>query len=223
MSKPIKNKMKAVWRVWNLPKFIMLQVTAIFAIASLFVSASSVNAKVIVTEQTKYYFVLGRNGKQIHSKLGRRGPWKIRRKHAIAATVRSYDIKNIQFEKRGTKCIMSNVDVHLSLTYYFPKWVNKNKGSKKLQKLWASFLEELVRHEQVHGRIFKDTIHQFEKELLRTTGRLSDDCSGMVKTAQDRLNKIDARGEVRHGAFDRREKKATAKIRKLEKAIAKTR
>lgn len=223
MSKPIRNKMMEIGRTLILPKFIMLLAAVIFASTSLFFTASSVNAKVIVTEQTKYYFVLGRNGKQIHSKLGRRGPWKIRRKHAIAATVRSYDIKNIQFEKRGKKCVMSNVDVHLSLTYYFPKWVNKNKGSKKLQKLWASFLKELVRHEHAHGRIFKDTMHQFEKELLRTTDKLSDDCSAMVKIAQDRLDKIDARGEVRHGAFDRREKKATAKIRRLEKAIATTR
>lgn len=200
----------------------LLQIAAVFAISAILALAPEARAKLIVKEQTRHYNIWGKTGRQIHAKLGRRGPWRIRKKHAIAATVRTFEFKNIKFTERGKKCVLTNIDIHLTLTYYFPKWINKNNGSKKLQKLWGVFSRELVRHERVHGKYFKDTMRQFEKELLRTTGRLSDNCSGMLRSAKARLDKIEARGDLRHAAFDRREKKPTAKIRKLEKAIVRT-
>lgn len=179
------------------------------------------NAKVIIKEKTQYYNVTGKTGKQVHSKLGRRGPWKMRRKHAIAATQRTFDFKNIKFSERGNKCVLTNVDVHLNLIYYYPRWINKKKASKKLQKLWASFSRELVRHEKTHGKYFKETMRQFERELLRIKGKRSNDCVGMADIARSRLDKAYKKGEAKHTAFDRREKRASSKVRKLEEAFVK--
>jgi predicted secreted Zn-dependent protease len=179
------------------------------------------DAKLKIVEQTKFYNVRAKSGKQLHSKLGRKGPWRLRRKHAIAATTRSYDVKKLEFGVRGKKCVVTKVELHMKLIYYYPRWTNQKKGSKKLQKTWTIFSRELVRHEKTHGKYFKETMRQVEKEILRTTGKLSDRCLGMDKSVKRRLEKVNAKGDARHAAFDKREKKTSSKIRKLEKAIAK--
>ncbi len=181
--------------------------------------SSLAEARLIVKETTKYYNVSGKDGQQVHSKFGKRGPWRMRRKHAIAATVRTFDFKNIKFAEKGKKCILTHVDIHLNLTYYFPRWVNKHRASKKAQQLWAKYSRALVRHENTHGKLFKATMRQFERELLKTTGKLSNDCTGMTALARSRLNSAYQQGEAKHEAFDRREKRSSAAIRKLERAL----
>jgi len=177
-------------------------------------------ARVIIKEQTKYYNVSGRTGEQVYAKFGRRGPWKIRRQHAIAATEREFDFKNIVFGQRGGKCVLTSVDVYLTVTYYYPRWTDKKRASKNLQNLWSRFLKELVRHENVHGRYFKETMRQFEHELLKVTGKLSDKCSGMAQKARQRLDRAYQKGEKKHEAFDRRELRANSPVRKLERAFS---
>lgn len=183
---------------------------------------SSANARVIVKEQTKFYNVYAKDGPQLHRKLGRRGPWRMRRRHAIAATTRSYDIKNIKFAVRGKRCVVTNVDVHMSLIYYYPKWINKSSGSRKLQNLWGKFSKELIRHERTHGKFFKESMRLVERELLRTKGKISNNCSTMVDSVGKRLKRINSKGEAKHTAFDKREKRPSSKIRKLENAFVKT-
>ena len=196
-------------------------VLAFVAILFLPFSATTANARVVVKETTKFYNVTGRTGKQVHAKFGRRGPWRLRRKHAIAATVREFDFKNIKFKVRGKKCVVDNIDVHLKLTYYYPKWINKGRSTKKTQQAWGRFSKELIRHEKTHGKYFKQTVKEFDKELRRVTGKISNKCGGMGKKVRVRLDKIYKRGEAKHLAFDRREKRKSAKIRKLERAFIK--
>jgi len=192
-------------------------------VSAIFLSliSQSVSGKVIIREQTKYYNVTGKTGSQVYAKFGRRGPWKIRRKHAIAATEREFDFKNIRFKERGNKCILTSVDVYLTLVYYYPRWLDKKRASKSLQKLWDRFYSELVRHEETHGRYFKETIRQFEKELLKITGNIADDCAGMSQKAQRKLERIYSKAEARHDAFDRKELRSNSKVRVLERAFSK--
>ncbi len=204
--------------------FVANRITAFlcFAICMLSVSMGEANARLIINEQTKTYNVSGKSGKQVHAKFGRRGPWKMRRKHAIAATQRKFDFKNIKIVKRGNKCVFAKMDIYLSLTYYYPNWINKSSASKKTQRLWGSFMRELVRHEKTHGKFFKETLRQFEKELVRISRKSFKSCRQMNAIALRKLETIYKKGEVRHLAFDRREGKPSAKIRKLEKAFLKS-
>lgn len=194
-----------------------------FAICLLLVLMGEANARLIIKEQTKTYNVSGKSGRQVYAKFGRRGPWKMRRKHAIAATQREFDFKNIKIAERGKKCAFVKMDIYLSLTYYYPNWTNKNSASKRAQKLWRNFMRELVRHEKTHGKFFKETLRQFEKELIKISGKSFKSCREMNAIAQRRLETAYKKGQARHDAFDRRERKPSAKVRMLEKAFLKVR
>ena len=202
------------------PKILMKIAVALPIVSILLIGP--VDAKVIVKEQTKFYNVFAKDGKQLQRKLGRRGPWRLRRKHAIASTTRSYDIRNIKFAVRGNRCVVTSVDVHMSLIYYYPKWINKNQGSKKLQKLWKQFTKELIRHERVHGKFFKESMRIVEREILGAKEKVSANCSAMDKNLNKRLKNVNSKGEAKHAAFDKKEKRSSSKIRRLETAIVKT-
>ena len=182
-----------------------------------------VNAKLIVKEQTKFYKVWGKTGRQVHEKFGRRGPSWMRRQHGIAGTQRIFDFKNFKFAERRGRCVLTHVDIHLSLVYYYPNWVNKKTASKSTQRLWAKLKRELIRHEKTHGKYFKETMKLVEKELFKTTGKLSNGCRGMANTVKRKLEKINKKGEEKHIAFDRREQRSGAAIRRLEHAFIKAR
>ena len=179
------------------------------------------NARLVIKETTKTYSVSGKTGKQVHAKLGRSGPWKMRRKHAIAATQRVLDFNNIKFASRGNKCVIVKMDIHLHLTYYYPRWTNKKFASKKSQKLWNRFLVELVRHEKVHGKLFKASARQIDKELKKISKKTYRNCRTMSSAVKSSLTKTLKKGQAKHSAFDRREKKPTAKVRRLEIAFYK--
>ena len=213
----------------KLPNFNTYSKIFIFIIASFFMlpvglvslGVGAADAKVIVKERTKYYQVSGKTGRQVHAKFGRRGPKWMQRLHGIAGTHRVFDFKKFSVKKKGNKCVLSDVDIHLTLTYYYPRWTNKKRASKNLQNSWNKFSRELVRHEKTHGKYFKDTVRSFEKELLRTTGKISNGCRSMLRAAKRKLERAYRWGEARHKAFDRREQLPNSKVRRLEIAFIK--
>jgi len=184
---------------------------------------SQANARLIIKEITKTYSVAGSTGKQVHARLGRSGPWKVRRRHAIAATQRVLDFKDIKFAFRHNKCVIVKMDIKLTLTYYYPRWTNKKSASRKSQKLWNRFLSELVRHEKVHGKLFKTTARQIEKELKKISRKTYRSCHAMSAAVKNQMTRSFKKGRAKHAAFDRREKKPTAKVRKLEIAFYRSR
>jgi|GEM_PF-6174836 len=200
-----------------------LRMAICLAICLLPLVGSPANARLVIKEITKTYNVSGKSGKQVHAKLGRSGPWKMRRKHAIAATQRVLDFSRIKFAPRGKQCAMVKMDIHLTLTYFYPRWTNKKFASKKAQKSWDRFLAELVRHEKVHGKLFKTTAQQFDRELKRISKRTFRNCRTMSAAVKSSLSKTFKRGRAKHVAFDRREKRPTAKVRKLEIAFFRSR
>jgi len=180
-------------------------------------------AKLIIKEQVKFYQVSGRTGAQVHKKFGRRGPRWMRRKDGIAGIQRLVDLKNLKYSENGNMCKILSADIVLSLVYYFPKWTNKKSASPDVQKLWANFEKELVRHEKIHGSYFKDTTRHFYNKPLKSMTVSSKGCRGSAQLAKAGLLKAYEKDEARHIAFDQREKRPSTRIRKMEKAFQKAR
>ncbi len=190
-----------------------------FVICMLPESMGEANARLIIKEQTKTFNVSGKSGRQVHANFGRRGPWKLRRKRSVAGLQREFDFRKIKFVERGNKCIIAKMDIYLSLTYYYPNWTNKSSASQETQILWERFLREVVRIEETHGKFFKETLRQFERELIRISGKSFKSCREMKAIVRRKLDIIYKKGKARHDALDRRERKPSAKVRKLEKAF----
>jgi len=206
----------------NMRNFVPNPLSSILPALIFLFLVTSVSAKVTVSESTKYFFVDGKTGKQIYSQVTKRAPAKLRKNHWIAATYARYNFKQVKLGVRNNRCVATKVNVHLSLVYYFPKWKSKKRGSKILQKRWEDFSRELVRHEKTHGRIFTDTAKKIENELRRLSGKATKGCRRIATVAKRRIAAITKRGDAKHAAFDRKDRRPNSRMSKLERAFVKS-
>lgn len=198
-----------------------MRVSVFLFIVSVFVFSSIpfAEAKVLVHQSTKYYNVTGKTGQEVYRKMTKRGPRAAGLRHALAATRGKIDVRNIKLGVQGRNCVIQRANVHLSLTYYIPRWSNKHRASAKARKAWERYVLAIVAHEKVHGKYFRETANNYDSALRKLKGRVSTGCRGMVGVAKRAVRSIVLKGDARHARFDRAEMRKSSKIRKLERAF----
>lgn len=177
------------------------------------------NAKVYVKERTKFYAVSGKTGKQVMVRMIKQGPNVPGVKHALASTQANIKVKKVDVRRKGGRCIIRKADVELLLTYHYPKWRNKRKAKRHIQKRWEQFFAGVVRHEKYHAKLFRQTAQQFQRDLTRITGSVNRNCRDMGPKVQTRLRNLVRANGRKHAAFDRKESRKSAKVRVLQRAF----
>ncbi len=182
-----------------------------------------VQAKVTVSERVKYFKISGKTGKQLFKQIRRRAPAELRRKNWMAATYASYNFKNMKIGVKGDRCVITSSNIHLKLTYHYPKWSGNKGSSKNVRKHWDMFSKGLKRHEKVHGRIYREMLQAIDKEVRAIRGNSSDDCRRYVKAIERKITAIEKRYDRKQDAFDRKENQSRSQISKIETALSKAR
>ncbi len=173
-------------------------------------------ARVIIKEKTRYYNVTGKNGPELMRSITRRGPNVRGTGHAIATTGISIRVRNVKPKLTRRKCRIASADVLLTLTYTYPRWRNSRRAPAKVRKEWDKFLARVVVHEKTHGRISKEFVRDLEKKILQISGRVSKGCSDFGKSSRRAIERLERRSQRRHVRFDRREGRASSRIRRLQ-------
>jgi len=200
-------------------RIVFLMIVALHLVFGLSFQA---NAKVSVSEKNRYFNVTGKTGKQVYKQIRRRAPPELRRKRWIAATYAKYNYKQVAFGIKKNRCVATKVNIHLKLTYLYPRWKNRNQGSKTLQKKWRSFEKGLVRHEKAHGRIFREMVQAIEREIRNTKSFARNSCQNYIRSIKRKIRVIEKRYSRKQDAFDRKENRSTSTISKLESAFVKS-
>ncbi len=193
------------------------------AIAVATVSAPmTANAKVVVSEATKYYSIKGKNGLEVSKAMLSGGARNINMRHAIAATATRFDVGKADVVVKNGRCVVNDVVVKLDITFYYPTWPGKKGASAQTQKAWNAFHAELEKHERTHASIAKDGAKQLEKELKRISGTVASGCRDFGRFSAPRLNAVAANLKNRQLAFDAKENQKNSKITKLQIALLKS-
>ena len=196
-----------------------------FVTAAILISLMTLGAqaRVTVSEKTKYFSVSGKTGKQIYQQLRRRAPAKLRRKNWIAATYANLNFKNIKIGVKGKRCLLTRADIHLSLTYHYPKLRSVKSKSKNVRKHWKAFSRGLVVHEKTHGRIFHDMAKSIIRVARAVSGNSSDNCRRFTRTLKRKFREIEKKFDRKQDAFDRRDNRSTSKFSKIEREFVRAR
>lgn len=189
------------------------------AFSWILVFAVPANSKVKISERTKYYSVSGKTGAQMFRSITRRGPKTRRDGHAIATTKTSIKFRNIKTAIEGRVCVIKNIDVILNLTYTLPRWRGSRHASPKTRKNWEKFLALVEKHEATHGRISREYARKLHARMKRLTGKVSRGCEDFGKFHSRSLRLAEKEFTRRHRAFDRREGRASSRIRRLQKSL----
>jgi len=207
---------KAAQHAWMQALIIAFVVLSMALAISLF--AGSAHARVIVKESTKYYSIKGRTGVEIYRSIGLRSQRGAGVQHAIATTTSSISIKNVKTKIRRSRCVVVSADVRLNLVYRYPRW-NRRGASPKVRKAWKAFYAHAVRHEETHGAIAKKYANRIHRELLRTTGRVSRQCTDFGRNAERKLKRLASRLDREQRRFDRREARSFSRNVRLQRAL----
>ena len=189
------------------------------ALMGLALSATAVNsasARIIVKERVTHYNVSGKTGERLWKSINRRGP-KVRRTHAVATTNRKLKLRRVKTGIRGSKCVIKNVDMHVSLTYRYPKWVHRRSAKASARRTWDKFYKQLIRHEKAHGKIEKDFVKNVHRAFLKARGSKSKNCRDLKRKISRKIERLQKRANRAHRRLDRRDSYASARIRRYQR------
>ena len=179
-------------------------------------------ARVIVRERTRYYDVDGTTGAQLLASIRRRGSRGAGARHAIATTRVALQLK-VKPVIRGSRCVYANTTVVLDLTYRFPRWRGQRRASPRVRSAWKRFLSRIIAHERTHGRIAKKYAAKLDREYRRTSRSVRSGCTDRGNRQARRFARLLAGHDREHRRFDQREARASARVRRLQRALGRQR
>jgi predicted secreted Zn-dependent protease len=200
-----------------------LALSCVLAVVFAGVVARDALARIVVTENVSYYSIKGLNGTDLGRSMLRGGARTINLRHAIAATVTSFDFTDPKLAIEHGRCVVKNVTVHLKITYQFPKWSGRRHASGKLRHNWDAFYAALVRHEHTHGQIAKKFAKKIEREMLNLSGTVVFGCRDFGAFSKMRFSALSRQLKQLQLAFDRREDRPTSHISRLQAALLRSR
>ncbi len=178
-----------------------------FLITQVF-DVSQSQARVILKEKTKFYSVTGKTGAELYKSMLRNGPdHGGGRKDILASTAFTFDFKNDVFKVRKDRCILTNLDIVVNVTYTYPKWRGSKSASAETRKAWKKFEKIAILHEQEHVKITKKFASDYEKILKKSRRRASTECQNMSGIEKIRSSFAIRKHERLHRRFDRRDLK----------------
>lgn len=179
-------------------------------------------ADVVVSQKTEYYQVRGKNGLELSREMLRGGRRNISLRHAIAATATRFQVQGGQVVVRDGRCVVEGVKIRLDIGYYYPKWAKSGPTSAALRRAWNTFYDELIRHEETHGRIARQGAQQMLDELRNVSSDARFRCFNFRQKANMVFNRVSRQIKQRQLAFDRKESRRTSRISQLQMALMKT-
>lgn len=168
---------------------------------------SSSDARVILKEKTKFYTVTGNTGAELYKSMLKNGPDHGNRRDVLASTSFEFNFANDQFTIKRNRCVLTNLDIIVSVTYTYPKWRGSKKASRETRKAWKEFEKIAVLHEKEHVKITRKFANDYEKALKRSRRKASSACAKETVTERFRTNREIRRHERLHRRFDRRDLK----------------
>jgi len=149
-------------------------------------NSSPVNVSIEESHDRQYYDIAGRTSDDLADVLIPRG-WA----GTIGETSTSLSIYT-QFRVDDTSCQLSDLTLHLAVNTTRPRWIDEERGSRRIRRQWARFLANLQTHEDGHAEIARRGAAIIGEQLSQTPPTpdcqtLSDNLDAMKESLWDRF------------------------------------
>lgn len=167
----------------------------LISLALLGLGSEQADARLRVTETTKYFAVSGTSVPELLDSL--------RRAHSNFDAETHWDASvNHTWRRSGKTCRMKSVDVALKLTVLLPKLATKVPPD--VQVRWDKFLAGVIVHENGHVKLYKSTAEDLDRSLgalSRPCGIFLRDAAAVTQDGYKRMQKAndDYDAETDHG------------------------
>lgn len=167
---------------------------------------SQSHARVILKEKVKYYRVTGSTGAELYKSMVKNGPdHGGNKRNVLASTSFKFNFKNDNFTIRRNRCVLTNLDIVVDVTYTYPRWRGSKNASAETRKAWKKFEKIAVLHEKEHVKITRKFANDYERALKKSRRKASDDCAKQTVGEIFRTSYQIRKHERLHKRFDRRD------------------
>jgi predicted secreted Zn-dependent protease len=187
------------------------------AIAAGVISAAPAGATAKVSVRTEHYRISGQTGLALLDQMDRRGPKHGFMSRAIAQTRYSMN-SSADWEWANGVCRARDVSVELAITYVYPRPTGAVPA--QLKRRWSRFMQGVVAHEEMHGKIAKQMAVAASRTIQRLAVRDDRNCSRVQREMKRQVNAVVAQYEARQEQFDNREHREGGNIDRLVRSLA---
>lgn len=167
---------------------------------------SHLHAKVILKEKVKFYTITGKTGAELYKSMVKNGPdHGGNKRNVLASTSFKFNFQNDDFTIKRNRCILTNLDIVVDVTYTYPKWRGSKSASAETKKAWKKFEKIAVLHEKEHVKITRKFANDYEKALKKSRRKASDDCAKQSVGEMFRTTYQIRKHERLHKRFDRKD------------------
>jgi predicted secreted Zn-dependent protease len=171
-----------------------------------FSSISQSQAKVVLKEKIKYYSVTGSTGAELYKSMVKNGPdHGGAKRNVLASTSFKFNFENDVFTIRRNRCILTNLDIVVDVTYTYPRWRGSKNASPETRRAWKNFEKAAIIHEKEHVKITRKFAKDYEKALMKSRRKASDDCAKQSVGELFRTSYQIRKHERLHKRFDKRD------------------
>lgn len=163
-------------------------------------------ARVILKEKVKYYTVSGSTGAELYKSMVKNGPdHGGTKRNVLASTAFKFNFENDVFTIRRNRCILTNLDIVVDVTYTYPRWRGSKSASAETRKAWKKFEKVAILHEKQHVKITRKFAKDYESALKKSRRKASENCAKQSVGEMFRTTYQIRKHERLHKRFDRRD------------------
>ncbi|MBN2383821.1 DUF922 domain-containing Zn-dependent protease [bacterium] len=140
-----------------------------------------------VNEETIYYDVRGATVQELRANMNTTSPITFKGKKYDAYT--DWKVNwNFWWDTLEEGCAITSVEVILTVTFTYPRWLDRQDAPPALQSKWERYLTALIEHEEGHKAIGLACAREIEERLSEMSPSAS--CELLEQIANDLADTI---------------------------------
>jgi predicted secreted Zn-dependent protease len=148
----------------------------------------------------RFYDVRGGSAADLRAELARLGPMSGGSRHQ-AVTNSKISWKPLPTPAPGGKCVVSAIELSLTIEIVMPRWVNEVGAPQGLSENWHNFLSGLLNHEHGHKQIALANAEEIRQLVKTMTPQATCDTATNAFNAAARA--INDKAEAKQVAYDK--------------------
>jgi predicted secreted Zn-dependent protease len=148
----------------------------------------------------KYYDIKAGTAAEIRAEISKLGPSSNGVRHQ-AETKTSITWRPLVGSAPGGKCIVTGINLTMTIEIVFPRWVNEVGAPQSLSDSWRNFLRGLLMHEHGHKQISIENAEELRKLVKGATPQANCDAAGAAFNAAAKV--VNEAAEKKQDDYDK--------------------
>lgn len=126
----------------------------------------------------RFYEVTGRNARDLEQSLATTGP------PAFEAVTDYFVEPSFVFQESGGGCQLTSLEVLVDIVITYPRWVDRDRAPRRLQRHWETRMARLEIHENGHAVLaFMGAVDVYNAMVLNSSASTCDELSARLNTS----------------------------------------